>query len=67
MTRKRCRKMLMSTGAQKRDVDEYMDNMLPECRSYEEIIVSTLAYAVMETMKEANDETQKTCYARCCL
>lgn len=67
MTRKRCVKLLMSRGAQKREVEEYVDALLPELGSYGDIIVGTLISAVIGAMEEGNKETQQSCYARCCL
>lgn len=67
MTRKKCRKLLMSAGVTKREADEYMDNLLPECGSYERVFISTVIYAVFATLDEMNTKTQQSCYARCCL
>lgn len=67
MTRKRCVKLLMSSGAQKREVEEYVDALLPELGSYGNIIVGTLISAFIDAMEEGNKEIQEHCYARCCL
>lgn len=67
MTRKKCRKLIMAAGAQKRDVEEYMDNLLPECGSYERLFISTVTYAVLAAAEEMNNKQQAECYARCCV
>lgn len=67
MTRKRCRKLLMSANVTKREAEEYMDNLLPECGSYESLFVSTLMYCFLKIEEELNTRTQQSCYARCCL
>lgn len=65
MTRKKCRKLIMSSGAQKREVDEYMDNLLPELGSYERVFVSTVIYALVEALGEAYVDVQTECGVRC--
>lgn len=67
MTRKKCRKLLMSANVTKREADEYMDNLLPECGSYENLYISTLMYCFLKNEEEWNTRTQRSCYARCCL
>ena len=67
MTRKKCRKLLMSANVTKREVEEYMDNLLPECGSYESLWMHTLIYCLIKVEEERNRRTQAVCYARCCL
>ena len=67
MTRKKCRKLLMSANVTKREADEYMDNLLPECGSYENLYMSTLMYCFLKIEEERNTRTQQSFYARCCL
>lgn len=67
MTRKKCRKLLMSANVTKREAEEYMDNILPECGSYERLYISTSIYCILKNEEERNTRTQQSCYARCCL
>lgn len=65
MTRKKCRKLLMSANVTKREAEEYMDNLLPECGSYENLYMSTIVWCLLEAEKKLNSKTQEHCYARC--
>lgn len=57
MTRKKCRKLLMSANVTKREAEEYMDNILPECGSYERLYISTSIYCILKNEEERNTRT----------
>lgn len=67
MTRKKCRKLIMGAGVQRNEVNEYLDNLLPEFGSYDRILVNTVETALRMAFEEAYTKSLDSCVVRSCL
>lgn len=64
MTRKKCRKLIMAAGVQRNEVNEYLDNLLPELGSYNKIFINTVQTALSMALEEAYTKSLDSCYVR---